>query len=207
MADQFRTASKLPYMQWIFLDAPDNRDAMQQAWYTPTGLPSIAPSRPELADPEDEYGMMRTVNYVISIIDGLVSEGIPAKRVVLGGFSQGHAITLLTGLISQYSGKLAGLVALSGYLPLVDRIDDLRTEARLPKLLAERPPVFMVRGKADIAIPKRYLHMQMEKLRELGYTDEEIELHEYECLQHTSSGQELRDLCIWLEKILPPIDE
>jgi len=207
MADQFRAVGRLPYMQWIFLDAPENRDGMQQAWYAPTGLPSIAPSRPELADAEDEDGMMRTIRYIVSIIDDLVAEGIPAKRVVLGGFSQGHAMALLTGLLSPYSGKLAGLVALSGYLPLVDRIVDLRSEAGLPKLLAERPPLFVVRGKADIAIPKRYLHMQMDKLRQLGYTDEDIELHEYEGLQHTSSGQELRDLCIWLEKILPPIDE
>ena len=206
MADQFQAAGKLPYMQWIFLDAPENRDVMQQAWYAPTELPSVAPSRPELADPEDEDGMMHSVKHVVSIIDDLVANGVPPSRVVVGGFSQGHATTLLTGLLSKYSGKLAGLVALSGYLPLIDRIDDLRSEAGLPKQMAERRPMFVVRGKADIAIPRRYLKMQMDKLRDLGYKDEEIELHEYEGLQHTSSGQELRDLCIWLEKILPPIE-
>lgn len=192
-------------MQWIFLDAPENRDAMQQAWYAPTALPSIATSRPELEDPEDEDGMMRTIKYVVGVIDDLVAKGIPEKRIVLGGFSQGHAMSLLTGLISKYSGKLAGLVALSGYLPLVNRIDGLRAEAELPKQVTERVPIFVVRGKADIAIPRRYMTMQMDKLKELGYKDEDIELHEYEGLRHTTSGRELGDLCIWLERVLPPV--
>lgn len=178
---------------------------MQQAWYLPTALPSIARSRPELEDPEDEDGMMRTVKYVVGIIDDLVAKGVPEKRIVLGGFSQGHAMALLTGLISKYSGKLAGLVALSGYLPLLDRIDELRDEAGLQKQVSKRVPIFVVRGKADIAIPRRYLAMQMDKLKELGYRDEDIELHEYEGLRHTTSGQELRDLCIWLEKVIPPV--
>lgn len=179
---------------------------MQQAWYAPIGLPSTAPSRPELADPEDEEGMLRTVRYVEGVIDKVVASGVPEKRIILGGFSQGHAITLLTAVLSNYGEKLAGLVALSGYLPIVDRIDELRAEVGLGQKVSGNVPIFIVRGKADIAIPRRYMTMQIDKLKELGYTDDNLELHEYEGLRHTTSGQELRDICVWLEKVVPPVD-
>ena len=73
---------------------------MMTAWFTPTSLSPYPSSRPELDDPEDEDGMLRSRTYVESLIDGLVEKGVPANRIVLGGFSQGHAIALVTGLIA-----------------------------------------------------------------------------------------------------------
>lgn len=179
---------------------------MQSAWYMPTGLSPFPSSRPELDDPEDEEGLQQAMRYVESLIDDLVAKGVPANRIVLGGFSQGHAVTLVTGLTSsKYAGKLAGLICLSGYLPLHDRIQPLRTEAGLPET-AGAVPLFIVRGSRDMLVPKRYLRLQLEKLKELGVPDASVEVHEYEGLGHSVTPQELMDLCVWLEKVIPPLE-
>lgn len=176
------------------------------AWYLPSSLSPYPSSRPELDDPEDEDGLLNARKYVESLIDDLVAQGIPPNRIVLGGFSQGHAVTLLTGLTSEkYAGKLAGLVCLSGYLPLHDRIQALRTEASLPETVGH-VPMFIVRGQSDVLVPKRYLRLQLEKLKELGVEDSALEVHEYEGLGHRLSPQELMDLCTWLEKIIPALE-
>lgn len=69
---------------------------------------------------------MASVDYITSLIDDLVVQGMSERRIVVGGFSQGHAMALLTGLVSKYSGRLGGLFGLSGCLPLSDRISTLR---------------------------------------------------------------------------------
>lgn len=92
----------------------------------PTRLSPYPPSRPELEDGEDEEGIMASVDYITSLIDDLVVQGMSERRIVVGGFSQGHAMALLTGLVSKYSGRLGGLFGLSGCLPLSDRISTLR---------------------------------------------------------------------------------
>lgn len=149
--------------------------------------------------------MMKSVEYVVGLIDGLVAAGLPENRIVLAGFSQGHAMTLLTALTTKYAGKLAGLVCLSGYLPLLDRVQALRRKAGLPDAVGDTP-IFLVRGKNDMLIPKRYLRLQLEKLKELGVTDAALEVHEYEGLGHAVMSQELVDLSKWLEKIVPPLE-
>lgn len=120
---------------------------MNTAWYLPTALSPFPSSRPELEDDEDEDGMRASMAYIVSLIDDLVAQGVPEKRIVLGGFSQGCAMTLLTGLTSKYAGKLGGLVGLSGYLPLADKISTLRADAGLTKHVDEDVPIFLVRGE------------------------------------------------------------
>jgi len=101
-------------MKWIFPNALEHRNAMKTAWDTPTPLSPFPSSCPEPNNPEDEDGMKFSIAYIITLIDDLVSQGIPEIRIFLGGFSQGCAMTLLTGLISRYAGKLAGLVGYPG---------------------------------------------------------------------------------------------
>lgn len=101
-------------MKWIFPNAPERRNAMQTAWYTPTPLSPFPSSCPEPNNPEDEDGMKFSIAYIVTLIDDIVSQGIPEIRIALGGFSQGCAMILLTGLISRYAGKLAGLVGYPG---------------------------------------------------------------------------------------------
>jgi lysophospholipase-1 len=205
VARQFQSAGKLPYLTWILPNALENNDLATTAWYMPTSLSPYPPSRPELEDDEDEEGMMRTVAYLTTLIDDLVKQGIPEHRIVLGGFSQGHAMSLLTGLISKYAGKLGGLVGLSGYLPLPDRIPILREEAGLPAVVADPIEVFLARGTSDRLVPKRYHRLCYEKLYELGIEEASVTLKEYEGMGHVMGGPELRDICTWLERVVPPL--
>lgn len=98
---------------------------MCTAWYTPTKLSPRPAPRPELEDneDEDEDGFLESSDYILKIVDALISQGIPIGRIVLAGFSQGCAMSLFIGLTSKFAGKFAGLVGLMGYLPLPDRLD------------------------------------------------------------------------------------
>jgi len=206
IARQFQSAGKLPYMTWVLPNALENHDLATSAWYMPTRLSPYPPSRPELEDDEDEQGMLATVTYLTSLIDDLVAQGIPEKRIVLGGFSQGHAMSVLTGLVSKYSEQLGGLVGLSGYLPLPDRITSLREDAGLSTHINDTFEVFLARGTGDRLVPKRYHRMCYEKLYELGVQEERVTLKEYEGMGHVMGGAELRDLCAWLERVLPSLE-
>lgn len=151
--------------------------------------------------------MLATVAYLTTLIDDLINQGVPVNRIVLGGFSQGHAMSLLTGLKSKHAGKLAGLVGLSGYLPLSDRITTLREDAGLTKNVCDDDvKVFLARGTGDRLVPKRYHRLCYEKLFELGVKEECVEIKEYEGLGHTMGGKELRDMCEWLEGVLPGLE-
>lgn len=204
IARQFQAASKLPYMSWVLPNALENHDLATTAWYQPTRLSPYPPSRPELEDDEDEEGMLSTVAYLTTLIDDLVGKGIPPQRIVLGGFSQGHAMALLTGLISKYAGRLGGLVGLSGYLPLPDRIGTLREEAGLPRETDDDIEIFLARGTADRLVPRRYHRICYETLYKYGVKEEKVILNEYEGMGHVMGGAELRDLCAWLEGVIPP---
>ena len=179
---------------------------MSTAWFTPTKLSPFPPSRPELEEEEDETGLMASREYLISLIDDLVASGVPEKRIVLGGFSQGHAMALLLGLTSQkYAGRLGGLVGLSGYLPLADRIEALREETGLSNKLNDIH-VFLARGTRDMLVPKRYLTICSKICLECGVEEDKLTVREYEGMGHVMAGAELRDLCAWLQKVIPPLE-
>lgn len=208
VADQFQKLEKMRHMHWIIPNAKENRDAGDRAWYTPSKL-QVFPDRPELEDDEDEDGMLETVAYLESLIEACENKGIPSDRIVLGGFSQGCAMSLLTDLISQkYSGKLAGIVGLMGYLPLAkdSRLQDLRSKAGLPPVVGE-VPVFLVRGKKDMMIPSSVWQRGLDRLEELGLNKSAMEVHEYEGLGHTINGQVMQDMCAWLERVLPALED
>lgn len=197
-------------MSWIFPNAKFNSVTMDKAWFTPNSLPYLTPSRPELVPDEDEEGMLETVAYLESLVDAVVASGIPSDRIVLGGFSQGCAMSLLTHLTSsKYSGKLGGIVALLGYLPLSDqkqRIQEIRAERGLQWDKECSVPVFVARGTKDEFIPKRAWLYTVEALKELGVEENVTEVQIYDGLTHTLNGALLRDLCVWLEKVVPAIE-
>ncbi|KAL1596034.1 hypothetical protein SLS59_008023 [Nothophoma quercina] len=206
VAEQFQRAGKLPYMSWTIPNAIEEHDLGTTAWYMPTRLSPYPPSRPELEDDEDEDGMLKSVQYITGLIDELVAQGVPEKRIVLAGFSQGHVMTLLTGLTSKYAGKLGGLVGLSGYMALPERVPALREEAGLLKDVEYDVPIFLARGTGDRLVPKRYHRLCCEALSKFGVKDEVLTVKEYEGMGHVMGGAELRDLCAWLEQVVPPLE-
>ncbi|USW47593.1 Putative phospholipase/carboxylesterase/thioesterase, alpha/Beta hydrolase [Septoria linicola] len=204
VADQFQEAGKLSHLHWILPSAKHNHNQNDTAWYIQHSLSPIAFARPELAPDEDEEGTAQTVSYLESLINACVESGIPANRVICGGFSQGMAMSLLLHFTSKrYSGRLGGIVALLGYLPLSDgrsRLAELRAEHGLPEKLQDPVPIFMARGKSDTLVPRWVWQMSVDGVRSFGVSDELTDIHEYEGLRHSISGGLLSDLCTWLSR-------
>ena len=153
-------------------------------------------------DEDDEEEMMKSVDYICGLIAEEVEEGkVPLDRIVVGGFSQGCAISLLVGLLSRYRGELAGVVGLSGYLPL---------EGKVGRLVAERKEGdksvtkwFLAHGSRDQLVPRRMFTSYKESLEK--WEGDNIESRVYEGMPHSTIGAEIRDLCNWLERVLPTV--
>jgi len=174
-------------VRWIFPHAPTmpvtiNGGYVMRAWYDILGM--------ELVRREDEAGLRRSQAAVQALIDNERARGIPAHRIVLAGFSQGCAMTLLTGLRSPE--RLAGLAGMSGYLPLADTLAVERSAANAGL------PIFLAHGRADPVVPYDRGVASRDVLVALGYP---VEWHEYD-MQHSVCGQEIVDLRNWLLRVL-----
>jgi lysophospholipase-2 len=117
-------------------------------------------------------------------------------------------MSIITHLSSKkYSGKLGGIVGLLGWLLLWDgpkRIIEVRKENGLEE--APNVPMFLARGTKDEFIPKRGWAYTLEGLAALGIPSDAMNVREYNGLTHTINGAVLRDMCEWLEKMLPPLE-
>lgn len=171
---------------------------MSTAWYRQTKLTVRPNPRPELDDDEDEDGMLQSRAYVLSLVDALVAQDIPRKRIFLAGFSQGCAVSLLTGLTSKYAGEFAGVIGLMGYLPLAERLDELKQRDANAQDITKQP-VFLARGKQDQLVPSRYFQQCSEKLQ--SFNVEEIVTKEYD-IGHSLSTKVLENIFEFLVSIL-----
>ena len=106
-----------------------NNGYRMRAWYDILGT--------DLQRREDEAGLRESVQQVHALLDREVARGVPARCIVLAGFSQGCAIALLAGL--RYRERLAGLAGMSGYLPLADTTAAERSEANNRATMARQP--------------------------------------------------------------------
>ena len=137
--------------------------------------------------PEDEAGLRASQKITEELIR---AQELPANKVVLAGFSQGGAIALQTAL--RYPERLAGLMALSTYLPLANTLAAERSEAN------RDIPIFMAHGQYDDVIPLSRARASREQLEKLGY---KIEWHEYP-MPHSVCAPEIADLSAFLSKII-----
>lgn len=110
---------------------------------------------------EDAGGIRRSARAIEALIGREIERGIPTQRIVLAGFSQGGAVALHTGL--RYPDPLAGLLALSCYLPLADT---LATEASSAN---RDTPILIMHGTQDGIIPAHYGEQGYQRLQSLGY--------------------------------------
>lgn len=208
LVSQFHAARKVPHIKWILPNAPQNRDVMGQAWFMPKPFSPIPmpkcsgePDPEENDEEDDEDGMMKSVDYICGLIDNEVEAGVPAERIVVGGFSQGCAISLLVGLLSRYKGKLGGVVGLSGYLPLGGRVGMMMEEREEKGQDTSQTKWFLAHGSRDQLAPRRLFTRYRDKLE--GWEGERVEAKLYEGMGHTTVGAQVRDLCGWLERVLP----
>lgn len=144
----------------------------------------------DLALKEDEAGIRRSQALVQDMVEREIARGIPASRIVLAGFSQGGAIALHTGL--RFPKQLAGLMALSAYLPLAKTVERDRNPANNPT------PIFMGHGTVDNIVPLPLAVSSRARLTQLGYR---VELHEYP-MMHAVCPEELADIGAWLKAVL-----
>jgi phospholipase/carboxylesterase len=146
---------------------------------------------PDLVRREDESGLRASQAQVEALIAKEIGRGIPAERIVLAGFSQGCAMTLQTGL--RHPQTLAGLLCLSGYLPLASTIAAERHVSN------QATPIFMAHGSQDPVVVLPRAEQSRDALNTLGY---QIEWHNYP-MQHSVCAEEIKDIGHWLARILP----
>jgi phospholipase/carboxylesterase len=139
----------------------------------------------------DEQGVRASQASICRLIEREVSRGSAAGRIVLAGFSQGGAIALQTGL--RHPQKLAGVMALSTYLPLAD---SFAAEASAEN---RRTPIFMAHGTQDAVIQYPLASRSRDVLKQHGY---DVEWHEYP-MPHSVCLEEIRDIGAWLKRVLP----
>ena len=159
-----------------------NNGYRMRAWYDILG--------PNLTMGEDEPGLRQSATQVQALLDREAERGIAPERTVLMGFSQGCAMTLLTGL--RAPRRLAGLVGLSGYLPLASSTAAERSDAN--RLV----PIFLGHGRLDPMVQYARGIETRDALEALGYT---IEWHGYP-MEHSVCAEEIADLNRWLLNVL-----
>jgi phospholipase/carboxylesterase len=174
-------------IRFIFPHAPSmpvtvNGGYVMPAWYDIMGT--------DLLKREDAGGIRRSSTAIEALIANEVARGVDPRHIVLAGFSQGCAMALHTGL--RYSAPLAGIVALSGYLPLAS---ELAAEAHPAN---RQVPVFMAHGSADPVVPVARGEASRDLLQTMGYT---VQWHSYP-MQHSVHPRELQDIGSFLQSVL-----
>src|SRR4051812_45492765 len=174
-------------VRFVFPHAPTmpvtiNGGYVMRAWYDILGT--------DLVRREDERGLRQSQLLVEALIAQERARGVASTRIVLAGFSQGCALTLMTGL--RCAERLAGLVGLSGYLPLADKVAAERTGVN------GDVPIFMAHGQMDPVIPIARAVASRDALVALGHA---VEWHEYP-MPHSVCAEEIADLERWLKRVL-----
>ena len=177
-------------LRFVFPNAPMqpvsiNNGAVMRAWYDVKW--GDLEGRGKQAD---EKGVRASQAAIGDLIAHEISSGIAAGKIVLAGFSQGGAVALQTGL--RYPQKLAGVMALSTYLPLAESFEQEATPQN------RTTPIFMAHGTHDQVVAHALAVRSRDILLEHGYR---VEWHEYP-MQHSVCLEELADIAHWLKTVL-----
>jgi phospholipase/carboxylesterase len=173
-------------VRYIFPHAPMmpvsiNDGYVMRAWYD---ISDAAIRR------EDEGGVRASQQLVEVLLAREKSRGVAASRIVLAGFSQGGAIALQAGL--RHGERLAGIMALSTYVPLADQLAKEASPAN------RGLSIFMAHGTADPMIPLARAQASRDLLLAQGYA---LEWNEYR-MQHSVCPQEIDAIGAWLRRVL-----
>ena len=186
VAEQLNLSSIGP-VRFLFPNAPHmpvtiNGGYSMPAWYDILGA--------DIVSQQDEAGMRQTQAAIEAMLANEKARGIAANRIVLAGFSQGCAMALMAGL--RHGERLAGIVGMSGYLPLADKTAVEASPAN------RDVPIFLAHGTLDgvVALPRA--SASRDALQALGYP---VEWHEYR-MEHSVCPQEVADLQQWLLRVL-----
>ena len=186
VAEQLDLSSIGP-IRFLFPNAPVipvsiNGGYQMPAWYDILGA--------DITARQDEKGMRQTQDSINQLIEREIERGIPARRIVIAGFSQGCAMALMTGL--RFPERLAGIMGLSGYLPLAAALAAERSPANADV------PVFLAHGTRDGVVPLPRAIASRDALTALGYP---VDWHTYE-MEHSVCAEEIADMHQWLLRVL-----
>lgn len=170
-------------IRFVFPHAPQrpvtiNGGMRMRAWFDISG--------PDIAGREDEPGILGSIAIADALIAAEGERGIPPERIILAGFSQGGAIACHGGL--RHPQRLGGIVVLSAYLPLADRLDAATIAAN------RDTPMFQAHGRDDPVVPidlARVAHARISALRPAPAW------HDY-AMPHSVCAREIDDLAHWL---------
>jgi phospholipase/carboxylesterase len=177
--------------RFIFPNAPVravtvNNGMQMRAWYDVYGF-GISRDR------EDAAGIRESGAAVHALIDQQRAAGIRADRIVLAGFSQGGAIALQAGL--RYAEPLAGILALSTYLPLATTVAAEASPAN------REIPILMCHGREDPIVPLELAEKSADILTDLGYHPRWLDYP----MEHSVCAAEIVAISQWLAQVLPPL--
>lgn len=173
-------------LRFVFPHAPVrpvtiNGGMAMRAWYDIVSLDAEGRA--------DSQGVHESTAILETLIARENERGIKADKIVIAGFSMGGAIAINTALHTKHS--LAGLMALSTYLPLPNEVEGSAADRNLP--------IFMAHGSFDPMLPMQWGRASAERLEDAGFT---IEWHDYP-MAHAVCPEEIRDIRQWLLKVMP----
>lgn len=174
-------------IRFIFPNAPMqpvtiNNGYIMRAWYDIVSLESTKHA--------DEEGIKKSVHELGRLIEREENLGIPSERIILAGFSQGAVIALSTGL--TYHKRLAGILALSGYLPFSEKIMATKT------LENKNTPIFLAHGTGDNVVPYFLGEATRDILQKNGLA---VAWHSYR-MAHSVCMEEIQDIGKWIKETL-----
>lgn len=174
-------------LRFVFPHAPVrpvtiNNGTSMRAWYDILSL--------DRGGPQDEAGVRESGELLLQLIENERERGIPYEKITIAGFSQGGAIALHTSL--RFAHRLAGVMALSTYLPLQSKFDaEVATNAEAQDCDV---PIFFAHGSFDPVVPMVLGEKSMTRIKSAGY---QVEWHEYP-MAHAVCEQEIADIRKWL---------
>ncbi|KAK6355379.1 hypothetical protein TWF696_004488 [Orbilia brochopaga] len=189
LAEMWRSKKVLPRTAFIFPHAPKipitcNGGMRMPGWYDIADFGNLTAR-------EDEAGLRSSTQIIQKIITEQVEQGIDSKRIILGGFSQGGVMSLLTGLTSEM--QLGGIVALSSYLPIRNQLPAMISDAN------RKTPIFMGHGRDDPVVRYEWGTMSRDMLLKQKCN---VSWHEYDGLGHSADPEEIDALEKWVTERL-----
>lgn len=179
--------SDLPPIRFVFPHAPVrpvsiNNGMTMRAWY------DIYP--PQDIPREDETGLRQSQQAIQALIARENERGIATENIVLAGFSQGCAMTLMAGL--RMDRKLAGMVGLSGYLPLAQLTAAERHPAN------QDTPIFLAHGTQDPMVVLPRAEASRRALVDMGYRV----IWKTYVMPHSVCMDEIHDIAAFLRQVI-----
>ena len=174
-------------IRFIFPHAPSMPVTVNGGYVMPAWYDIVAT---DLVRREDAPGIHRSAQAIEALIEQEIARGIAPAHIVLAGFSQGCAMALHTAL--RHPLALAGVMALSGYLPLADTLAAERHPSN------RQTPVFMAHGTADPVVPMARAEASRDLLLALG---QPVQWHTYP-MPHSVHPREVNDISQFLRAVL-----